>query len=245
MRRALGIFDRLLKRVDKAGGKVLLGREHPWKTRVRLEGVELTVRMYELTTRADHVPTKSEEEEIRKGRTWSVRKWDFTPTGELVFVIEDYVGEGVQRKWTDGKRRNLSRRPEKLWEGVLKAVVGMKAVRAVNEERHRKYIEEERKADEARRRQEAEKQRFDELVRRATSWDRARQIRALVTLLRERTLEERGPFEAGSDLDEWFQWAEDCADRLDPVVTTMKELVALASTKTTTPPTSSPRQSPP
>lgn len=240
MRRALSIFDAVIKRIEKAGGKVFVSRDQPSKTLLRLDGIELQIRLYEHSARTDHVPTKAEEEDLRKGNRWRVREWDYSPSGDLIFEVVDYVGAGVQRTWTDGKRRKFSRHPERLFEGLKKAIAGEKALRAEREERHRRYEEERRIAEEARRRQEEDKQRFDELVRRASRWDQVRQLRDLVAVLREMTVQERGPIEPGSPLDEWFAWAEECADFLDPIAATLKELADLETTVPTVAPTSPP-----
>lgn len=216
MRRALHIMDALIKRIEKAGGKVTIGKEHPWKTMLSLEGVSLQVKMTERSNRADHVLTAQEQKEKEKGRYWRAPKYDFTPNGDLVFEIVDYCGES-QRHWTDGNRRKFSTHPDRLFEAFKKAVEAWKVQEARREEEHRRYLEEQERREEARRKQEEENRRIENVKALAQNWETADRIRRFVAAARIGLLKHHGSIEPGSPLDQWFERNERIADRLDPI----------------------------
>jgi hypothetical protein len=68
-----------------------------------------------------------------------------------------------------------------------------------------------------RKQQEAEKARFDLLVRQVQDWELSARIRALVDDVEQRLLATHGRIEAGSHAGEWIRWARQQADRLDPL----------------------------
>jgi len=217
MKRALGIFDDLIRRVERAGGKVVISRERPPKTFIQLDGVKLQVMMYELTTRADHVPTTAEREQTRKGHGWGVPKWDFTPSGELVFKIEDFLGTNVQRTWTDGRRRKLSENPDRFFERFRKAIEARKVQEAKWEEQQRDYRRRELQAEEELQRREKERRRLENVKLLAENWETAMLIRDFVAAAREGLRHHHGTLEEGSPLIKWLEDAETIADRLDPI----------------------------
>jgi len=217
MKRALGIFDDLIRRVEKSGGKVVISRDRPPKTLIQLDGVKLQVMMYELTTRADHVPTAAEREQIRRGHGWGVPKWDFTPSGELVFKIEDFLGTNVQRTWTDGRRRKLSEHPERFFDRFKKATEARKVQEAKWEQEHQEYVQRELRAEEERQRREKEKRRLENVKLLAENWETARRIREFVSAAREGLVRHHGALEDGSPLVEWLDDAQAIAKRLDPI----------------------------
>lgn len=50
------------------------------------------------------------------------------------------------------------------------------------------------------------------------NWKRAQTIRDFLVKYRNQLESEQQPIEAGSELDKWLDWAEQQADRLDPLV---------------------------
>jgi hypothetical protein len=131
----------------------------------------------------------------------------YVPTGRLAFHISEYVAT----QWVDG-RRKLEDRLDIVAKHVYKVDL------------HRRYAEAEReRAAEAarvaalRKQQEAEKARFDLLVRQMQDWELSTRIHVFVDEVEQRLLAANGRIDTGSQADEWISWAREQADRLDPL----------------------------
>jgi hypothetical protein len=50
------------------------------------------------------------------------------------------------------------------------------------------------------------------------NWKRSQTIREFLLIYRNQLQSEQQPIEVGSELEKWLDWAEQQADRLDPLV---------------------------
>ncbi len=62
------------------------------------------------------------------------------------------------------------------------------------------------------------KKRVDDFFRMTENWKRAQNARDFLAIYHNQLEKERQPIEAGSELERWLDWAEQQADRLDPLV---------------------------
>jgi len=63
-----------------------------------------------------------------------------------------------------------------------------------------------------------EEERLAELNEEVVAWHRSQQMRQYIQAVRDLALKQHGAIEEGSKLCEWLTWAEQQADRLDPLV---------------------------
>lgn len=63
-----------------------------------------------------------------------------------------------------------------------------------------------------------EEKRVDDLFKMSDNWKRANTLREFLVIYRNQLTNEQQPIEAGSELEKWLDWAEEQADRVDPLV---------------------------
>jgi hypothetical protein len=126
----------------------------------------------------------------------------YVPRGQLAFHIAEPGHTATQ--WIDGRR--------KLEDRLDDIVAGIEAQHAHMVERDQRRAEEDRvraaeakRAEQLRQQQEAEKARFDLLVRQVESWELSGRILALVDEAERNLLAVHGRIEAGSQADEWIR----------------------------------------
>ena len=85
------------------------------------------------------------------------------------------------------------------------------------QERERRRQEEARLRVEKRQRIKAERTRVDLLLAEAKDWKRSRDLREYIEAKRQKHLRDGETIEPGSDLARWLEWANQQADRLDPL----------------------------
>jgi hypothetical protein len=220
----MGILDSLIRRIEGSGGKAIVTSGSPHRTVITLDGVNLEIQMREGWNQVPHEQTPKDKRFIMNHEYWKVPKWDYTPSGDLLLEVMDYLGTGVRHRWRDGKRRLLSEKPERVLDGLRKAAAALKAVEEERERWQREREERLRKEDEARVQREEEQRRIENLKQLTTNWELARRIREFVTAARQGLVDHHGVLEEGSPLDNWLRRAQGIADRLDPTPEAFREL---------------------
>lgn len=219
--RSMSIWDRLLKAMESSGFKVRKTKEYPARTVVTVDGEPLSIRLREIVSRNEHVPTAAERERMeRLNLNHAGAAWDYRPSGRLVLTI-DYVTIHKQLSnqvtWTETNKKRLEDRLDSF-AGVLVGVANdLKRRRALWEERERIRKEEERQRQEAARILAEEKKRCEQLERQASAWTVAYSIRQFIQEVRQEATRRTGAIEAGGSLDLWLRWAEQHAATIDPV----------------------------
>lgn len=84
----------LLIALEARGGKIEINER---KTQCLVNGERVAFHLWEKVKRRNREPGDGP----RKGR-WGVDKWAFDPTGELMFVIDDYW---AKKNWRDRKNK--------------------------------------------------------------------------------------------------------------------------------------------
>jgi hypothetical protein len=218
--RSMLIWDRILKAAQARRFKVRMEKEPPCRTIVIVDGEELSVSIKEKTTRKEHIATP-EEMELAKGYThlFQPPKWDLLPSGKLVLAIDSWEDNRMINEvtWTDGEKKRIEDRLDSISEVLLDVAKELKERRIRREEWRRKQEDERRKEKEARRLRVREKKRLKKLTKQVSVWKRAVAMRRLVQAVREEAIRRHGGIEPGSLLENWIQWADGQADRIDPV----------------------------
>lgn len=210
--RALRIMDALIKALETRGFEVSVVHLYPHRsyehiaTQVLVFGEAFQFNLQEHVDRTQKPMTRS---------SIFGSKYEYRPSGRLILRIETYI-EG-RKNWSDGSRQRV--------EGCLNDFIALlveeaaikRAERAEQERRKRLEEEERRRREEAELRREEEEARIQALIKGAEAWERSRQIRAYLKAVKEQAIEKYGQIASGSKIEQWLTWAEQQANRLDPL----------------------------
>jgi hypothetical protein len=203
--RAVFIIDGLTRRLEREGLTVAPAGA---ATQVTAGPDKLSFTLMERTRRVRHVPTDTElkAEEQRKKRlerrwtrsdTWTgvglsdfdktYPEWDTVYIGELAVQIDGYGGQGIRKRWADGKTQKVERMLDEIALGMRAYLAAEKSGREEREERELQRLHLERRREKARLRRERESKRLAFLenltdqqreVARLTEWLAAPQANA-------------------------------------------------------------------
>jgi hypothetical protein len=208
--RALRIFDSFVKACEERGFSVSAGDERDARTKIKVRGEELAVSIEEPSRRTDHVLTAREKEEHRQGRGWSIPRYDYGPSGRLVFTINEWT-EGVRHRWSDREKRPLEACLNDIIVGLVRISVMVLGPRRTEvTRRHQLWLEEERGHQIHRARMEALRKCLEE-------WQQNQELRAFIAAVEAAARSRCCSTPEETPLREWLRWARDLADRGDPL----------------------------
>ncbi|PCJ61073.1 MAG: hypothetical protein COA65_02320 [Rhodospirillaceae bacterium] len=199
-----------------------------------VEDEPLDIKITEKTTRSKHEPTETElaamarwkRRQERRHQSWQYvewappptpPEWDYTPNGRLQVALNEgcYGYNGLRRTFGDGKTQRI----ETLINGILEAFAtwsaAIKAKRVEDERQKREWEEAERQREEQRQRDALDKKRVEALSNDLKRLHQGRQVLDYVAAVREKL--EAGQSEDPDAVQKWIEWANDYADRLDPL----------------------------
>lgn len=219
LRRSLLIMDALLKALVERGYEVQRGPG------VRILGAVLHFGISEeLETKRE--PVEDVDLEGRYDFAYNRFNQKRTPSGALVLSISEggaYWLNGCRHRWRDTEKKKLESRLNQF----VAALVEM-AARIKQHDDEAKAQEELRRQAEVRRQEEArqraqkrelfkaEKARVEVLLKQATDWQMCKLVRDLVEAARQ-AHSAAGPIPPESEIGQWLEWANQQADRLDPL----------------------------
>ena len=154
----------------------------------------------------------------RRSSPWSYprHEYRYVATGILTLKINEWV-DGVQKSWSDGKTARLETTLNNFLVGLLKVAEALKARRLKQEEEARLRQEAQRRREEEEQRQQEKQRRRQALFNEAESWAKAQQLRTYLAAVKEAVVTKHGTIQPGSEADQWFSWAYQQADALDPL----------------------------
>lgn len=198
--RALLFFERLLRALKATGHGALVEDK---RTYLVINEQKVRVHVIERTKKVE-LPDQ--------GYSW--KQYDYTPTGVLSFVIEEYSSAMFKKCWMDGKTP-LEDQIDDITNKLVSAAEILKREDEEREAQHRIWQEERRLAEEERRKREEDNKRFAELQTQADKW---RQYGVLTAFLAEceRVLLDQGRGSLTPAVHTWLAWARGRADQLDP-----------------------------
>ncbi len=217
--RALRIMDALLKALESRGFKVavapMMYKSDRCATRATVLGVDLE---FELKERFKQVENEPPKEDKKSSWPSSYSKYDLIPSGRFFLTITSYIGENSRRAWSDGAKHKVEDCLNDFIIWLMKGAVIDRArdLKRAHEENER--IELIRRREEEARKQEEEKKRIQALISEAQSWKQSQLIREFIEAVRTKGIEKYGQIAADSDLEKWIKWANQVADRIDPLV---------------------------
>lgn len=216
--RVYRILGALIQAIERLGGSVTDSLTFI----VRNESVSLEI--YEMQDKVDHVITRSEENQLRKYEedkkrySWAskpnIRKYDYVFNGQLCININ----QNRNKRFRDTKSSILENQLGYFLIEMYEASEIIRKEREAREEERRKREEEERLREERRKRHMIEVERTVALTNMAHDYAMACKIRAYITaLVSARTLTEE-------DI-EWINWAKKKADWYDPIIAREDEIL--------------------
>ncbi len=220
LHRALLIMDALFKAAEKQGYRVAHGPI------IEVEGVSVSFDIKEqLGTLRDEQPEEPDLEAVHYAFGHSQFRKRTVPSGRLVLSIADgppYWQFKRRRSWSDGIRTL-----EEYLNRILQSIVAI-AEYTAEEQADKRRQEEQRREQEhhcqevarlrEQRRQlfEAERQRVNSLLRQAKNWRKSQILREFIDAGRRQHLALSGTTEPSLEFAQWFAWATQQANRLDP-----------------------------
>lgn len=148
--------------------------------------------------------------------TYAGKPIDFAPTGILSLEIHEYTD--LRKNWNDTKPRKLE---EAIGEFVVTLMKTAVVLHRRTEDRRREGREQQERVGAYKKLQaqiRQEKKRVDDLFKMTENWKRAQNAREFLAIYRNQLEREQQNIEEGSELEKWLDWAEQQADRLDPLV---------------------------
>jgi hypothetical protein len=138
------------------------------------------------------------------------------PSGRLSIEVWTEWGSNI-RNWKDGKTQRLEDQVSQVVAGFMRLALASRAEqrRRAAEERERERIAEERAKLE--KSVKVEQSRVNALRNATARWLRAEQIRSFILAARNAAVQNGQTVTPGSQFGDWIVWAEQQADRLDPL----------------------------
>jgi hypothetical protein len=216
--RALRIMNALIKAFEKRGMTLSVKSTEHFETRVFVRGEELSIGIYESSKQMPHVLTPSEKKEIEKyghEPSW-IEKYDYAPSG-LFSLLTDTEWSYPTVMMKETPKAPIEENLNKAVIRLIKVAEAKKAKRLEWERREAEEEEARRRHDEIQRRKRDEQERYEQLLKQVNAWTLSNQIRAFIGAVAASAVREGGSTDPGSDLDKWIQWANQQADRIDPI----------------------------
>jgi hypothetical protein len=148
-------------------------------------------------------------------------KWYWRPryryqsTGLLTVEIFDYLGDGMRRSWSDGKRQRLEELLSEFIDGAERASAALRARRLEREEWERQYRLEELRRQELALRIKKEIGRREQLATQLKGWSQANALRQIIAELQQRRGTDSNVWPSAG-VTHWLHWAEGMLRRFDP-----------------------------
>jgi hypothetical protein len=215
--RAMRLMDALIKALEARGSTVtVVERDRTHQTCVKILDETIEIELREGLNRREKQFTAAELRE-REKYPWlrDHKEYEFYPSGNFVFTILGYYGEGLRKVWSDGKRQRLENCLNSIIAGLGAAAEGEKALRLKREQRERERQEEQRRRWEEEERRRKEEEKIKHLEKLAANWNQSRRIREFLSEVEKAAAE--SPAKKTDNLSDWLFWAHAYADSIDPI----------------------------
>jgi len=204
--RALRIMSALLIALEARGFKIEINER---KTQCLINGERVAFYLWEKVKRRNREPSDGP----RKG-PWGFDNWVFDPTGELMFVIDDYWI--AKKNWRDRKNKLLEDQLNDIVVGMFAAGEAIRLRNLERQEEERRQLEAERQRQELERRRRAEEERRNELDTMAALWVKSRNLRLFLDECQS-SLSASAEVPSDDSRTRWLRWASAYADSVDPL----------------------------
>jgi hypothetical protein len=217
--RAMRLMEALIKALEARDSTVIVvERDRTHQTCVKILDETIEVELREGLNRKEKQFTATELREREKYSWLRDRKeYEFYPSGNFVFTILTYCGEGIRKVWSDGKRQRLENCLDSIVAGLRAAAEGVKAVRLERERWERERQEQERRRREEQERRRNEEEKIKKLETLVANWNQSLKIREFLTAVEKALAEAEEKDAKAPDLSDWLAWAHGYANSIDPI----------------------------
>ena len=189
-------------------------------TQCVINGTAVKFYVWENVSRTEQEPTNEQQE-----KPWTFEKWAYTPTGQLVFVIDEHWAP--RRRWSDRKGKALEHQLNDAVAGLVVAgeTIRLKDIEAAQSKQRCLRAEQQRL--EAERQRRLEEERRDQLDTLTGLWIKSQNVKQFVGACEKFFLAET----KSSDglVASWLDWARAYADHLNPLMNGQLESVVNGS----------------
>jgi hypothetical protein len=219
--RAMRLMDALTKALEARGSTVsVVVRDRTHQTCVKILDEAIEIELREGLSRREKKLTAAELREREKYPWLRDRKeYEFYPSGNFVFTILEYCGEGVRKVWSDGKRQRLENCLNSIIVGLSTAAEGVKAHRLELERWEGERQEQQRRQLEEEERRRKEEEKIKHLEKLVANWNQSQKIREFLSEVEKAAAEK--PVKKTDNLSDWLSWAHAYADSIDPIHLTL------------------------
>jgi hypothetical protein len=211
--RALRIFHAFLTACDARDFAITLSQDGKPGCTVTVRNERVAIRIEERTRREERKATNPP----RGPHEYAPRpypRYEFFPTGRLLFRIAEQYLYDVRCSWADGTRQRVEDCLNDVMVALVAAAEAKRQAREAAEERQRRWAEEEQQRAERARVRELEERRYKQLLQDFDAWELATRLRAFAV-----AAEQRGDVTAAGleDLKLWVDWVRRHAAAKDPL----------------------------
>ena len=213
--RAFRIMDTVLKALTSEGYTFRYDeRQH--NSGVVIEGELLFFRLREHINQVPHIKTAEEIAALKRNEWSHVPVYDHIPTGELKLSIE-YYPYLPRKSWADGKKHQVEEYIAEFIAGIKMAAAHAKIETERRREEKIRQLEAEERWRIAEKRRDAELEKFTELEKRASDWQRAQTLIQYVDALEASLAVTLSDAEA-KEKSGYIAWAREKIDWLNRLV---------------------------
>ena len=212
LRRALRIMDALLKGLLERGFEVSQ-RDNLVEAQIHGECIEFGISEVIITNK-----TPPKDTMLEGYYQFGHSRFDYVrvPSGKLCLTIHD-ISYNTRKNWRDTKRQQLEDSLDDFVIGLVKRAAQKKEDRLKWEEEKRQRQEIERKREEMKRKIQQEEARITKLLTDAEYYHKSKQIRDFISAVKNERIKSNSVYVSNDDYEDWVKWAQDQADRLDPL----------------------------
>lgn len=226
--RCARFFDTLIKAAEREG--------YSWKitgantTSVIVNNEAVAVRLVE---RVKRLPSPPQPPQARRpGGAWTPDfsrmvnpRYEWIPTGELAFQIDEYTDYGERKNWKDTKTGLVETKIADILVGLARTSVLLKKKREEREIQAREYAAAEAVRLERVRKAEIQHRLQLKLINYTEKWEQAERLRSFIAVVAKRV-------ECAQAVDPtaakaWLEWAHQQANLLDPTERDLTTVISL------------------
>jgi len=220
--RALRIIDAIIKVFESLGFNIsnnTVQYDRAPSTRLDAFGESIRFTLQERVKRINHIPTDEEKRKMVQWSFYSPPKWEYRPTGKLILRYDPWGHghDGLKKIWADGTAKQLEDMVVDFVVGGIKIGAAMKRHSILREETDRFRQEELRRQKEIENQKQLEIERLKILEQQAEQWSNSQKLRDFICAVKDEFCGKTISSESREKLGKWLSWAEQHADRIDPL----------------------------
>jgi hypothetical protein len=218
--RAMRILDTLVTALEARGLRVSNAENKEFAACITFMDEVIEFCLEEKLKIVEKKLTPAQKKEQEKYPWMYSHEYDYIPTGIMSLKIDAWGICDTRKKWSDGQKQKLENCLNSFIIGLMKAAETIKKSRIQREKQELEWQERKRRSEELEKLRWEEEARIKELDQEVSAWSKSQLIRAYTEAFRKVVTQLYGEIVPGGKHDKWLTWANQYADRLDPLVVT-------------------------